>query len=62
MQQCSFAVEAFAENDVKGAVRVISGCQGLALFNENTLSQLKDFYSSQPEGFTLPPPPNDNAD
>ena len=51
----------FAENDIKGAVRVISGSQGLAPFNERTLSQLKELNPSQPEGFKLLPPPDDKA-
>ena len=51
----------FAENVVKGAVRVISGSQELATFNESTPSQLKELHPSQPEDFALPPPPDDNA-
>ena len=49
------------ENDVEGAVKVISGSQWLAPFNDNTFSKLKELHPSQPEDFTLPPPPNDNA-
>ena len=51
----------FAANDTKGAGIVISGSQGLAPFNESTLSQLKELHFSLAKDFTFPPLPDDNA-
>ena len=52
----------FAENDLRGAIRELSSDDTLVPNNSETLEKLRERHPAAPEGISLPPAPENDAD